>query len=489
MSTRLDTLLTGIDARISGDPATEISDLAYHSQQVKPGALFVALRGAQTDGHRFVKQAAEAGAAAVLGEERPEGLTIPVAVVGNSREALAEVAARFFGNPGAAMTLIGVTGTNGKTSTVRMLESILAHGQQRVGSIGTISVRFPGVEEPAGLTTPESLDLQRTLGRMREAGVETAVLEVSSHSLALGRVRTLRFAAAVYTHLSQDHLDFHADMEAYASAKAELFSARYLCGPAILKQDDPLSPRLTELARSHGRRVWTFGRGARSTADLRTVEEQVELACSRFTVELARDRHEIRLPLPGDFQIENALAAIATARALDVSWASITQGLATCAAIPGRLERVASVEPVVLIDYAHTPDALERVLERVRPLTAARLITVFGCGGDRDRTKRAPMARAACRHSDHVVATSDNPRTEDPEAILREVAEGLSGSCEVIVDRRRAIRQAIATAAKEDIVVIAGKGHENYQIVGRERLPFDDRAEARAALRERGIPA
>jgi UDP-N-acetylmuramoyl-L-alanyl-D-glutamate--2,6-diaminopimelate ligase len=485
VSLQLDALLEGLSARISGDASTVISELAYHSQQVKPGALFVALRGARTDGHRFAQQAAEAGAAAVLGEEPLKGLAIPVAVVRNTRAALADVAARFFGNPGASMTLIGVTGTNGKTSTVRMIESILNAAHQRVGSIGTISVRFPGVEEPSGLTTPESLDLQRTLARMRDTGVETGVLEVSSHSLSLGRVRTLRFAAAVYTHLSQDHLDFHADMEAYASSKAELFSSTYLGGPAILKADDSLTPRLTELAHSHGQRVWTFGRGTGSSADLRTVEEEVELAGSRFIVELGDDRRKIRLPLAGEFQVENALAAIATARALGISWAHISEGLGTCAAIPGRLERVASVEPIVLIDYAHTPDALERVLKSVRSLTAGRLITVFGCGGDRDRTKRAPMAQAACRHSDHVVATSDNPRSEDPDAILRDVAVGLIGSYEVIADRRQAIHHAIATAAKQDVVVIAGKGHEDYQIVGQERRPFDDRSEARTALTAR----
>jgi UDP-N-acetylmuramoyl-L-alanyl-D-glutamate--2,6-diaminopimelate ligase len=485
---RLDALLAGLDVRIHGDSSTEISELACHSQQVKPGALFVALRGTQTDGHRFLKQAIEAGAAAVLIEEAPEGLGVPAAVVPDSREALAEVAARFFGDPGAEITLIGVTGTNGKTSTVRMIESILAHAGLPVGSIGTISVRFPGSEESARLTTPESLDLQRTLARMREVGVGTVVMEVSSHSLALGRVRRLRFDAAVCTHLTQDHLDFHIDMEAYASAKAELFGPLYLHGPAILKAGDALTPRLAELARRHGQRVTTFGRGEHSDADVRTVEEQVELASSTIVVETADGRHEIRLPLPGDFQIENALAAIATTRALDVTWEAIAQGLTSCPAIPGRLERVGRVEPVVLVDYAHTPDALERVLERVRPLATGQLITVFGCGGDRDRTKRVPMAQAACRHSDHVVATSDNPRTEDPEAILREVSEGLSGSYEVIVDRREAIRRAIERATQADVVVIAGKGHEDYQIVGREQLPFDDRVEARVALRERGIP-
>ena len=483
---RLDALLAGLDARVHGDPATEISELACHSGQVKPGALFIALRGAQTDGHRYLKQAAEAGAAALISEEPAADLGVPVAVVPDSRAALAEVAARFFARPAADMTLIGVTGTNGKTSTVRILESILTHARRRVGSVGTISVRFAGKEESASLTTPDALDLQRTLARMRDLAVDTVVLEVSSHSLVQGRVRTLSFAAATYTNLTQDHLDFHADMEAYANAKAELFGPDYLEGPAILKASDALTPRLAELARSQGHPVVTFGRGEATNADVHTLEEQVELGRSRFVVQTADGRHEFELSLPGDFQIDNALAAIATSRALEVPWDAIRQGIAACDTVPGRLERVAPGEPVVLVDYAHTPDALERVLERVRPLTRGRLITVFGCGGDRDRSKRAPMAQAACRHSNYVVATSDNPRTEDPEAILSEVAEGLSGSFVVISDRRAAIRHAIERAAREDVIVIAGKGHEDYQIVGRERLPFDDRVEAHQALRERG---
>jgi UDP-N-acetylmuramoyl-L-alanyl-D-glutamate--2,6-diaminopimelate ligase len=484
---RLGALVKGLKARIQGDPATEISDIAYHSQQVKAGSLFVALRGTRTDGHRYLAQAIEAGAAALLVEELPASLDLPAAVVPDSRGALAEVAARFLGHPGADLTLIGVTGTNGKTSTVRMVEAILACAERRVGSIGTVSVRFPDVEEPARLTTPESLDLQRTLARMRDARVEIAVLEVSSHSLAQGRVRPLRFQAAVYTHLSQDHLDYHADMEAYASAKANLFGPLYLDGPAILNAKDAQTPRLAEIVRSQGQRVLMFGRGGESGAEIRTIEEKVRLSGSHFVIETADGAREVNLPLPGDFQIDNALAAIATCSALDVEWDAIARGLASCPAIPGRLERVADVEPIVLVDYAHTPDALDRVLERVRPLVAGKLITVFGCGGDRDRTKRAPMARAACRHSDHIIATSDNPRSEAPEAILRDVAEGLSESDEIIVERREAIRRAIAVATKNDTVVIAGKGHEDYQIIGSERVPFDDRVEARAALREHGF--
>ncbi len=485
MSESLGALVDGLGARIHGDAAVSIADLCYDSRAVQPGALFVALRGARTDGHRFVPQAISAGASALLVEQRPSGFAaVPVAVVPDTRVALAEVAARFFAHPARDLCVIGVTGTNGKTSTVRMIESILLRAGRRVGSIGTISVRYAGGEEMAQLTTPESLDLQRILARMRDAGVECVALEVSSHGLTLGRVRTLRFAVAVYTQLSQDHLDFHADLEAYADAKAKLFEAEYLDGTAVLNQADSLTPRLATLARNAGRPVLLYARGRDEQADLRTVEEHVSLSGARFSVETPAGKHEISLPLPGDFQIENALAAIGAGLALDLPFEAIADGLAHCPPVPGRLERVAPVEPAVFVDYAHTPGALDRVLGRIRPLVPGRLLCVFGCGGDRDRGKRAPMARAACKHGDHVIATSDNPRGEEPEAILRDVAEGLSGSHEIIVDRREAIRRAVDLAEPRDVVLIAGKGHEDYQIVGDQRHPFDDRDEARAALGE-----
>ncbi|MFQ5515480.1 MAG: UDP-N-acetylmuramoyl-L-alanyl-D-glutamate--2,6-diaminopimelate ligase [Myxococcota bacterium] len=489
MSFPLGELLRGLDARIEGDATTEISGVAYHSRRVIPGVLFVALRGSHVDGHDFLGEAIGAGAAALLVEDRPTPRNVPAAVVRDTRAALAEVAARFYGNPGAALRLIGVTGTNGKTSTVRMIESILTRAGRRVGSSGTISVRLPGAEEPAELTTPESLDLQRTLARMREAGVEDVVLEVSSHSLAQGRIRPLRFAAAVCTNLSQDHLDYHGTMEAYAQAKAELFGPVYLDGVAVVPAGPGIGDRLARQAREIGRRVVSFARGSSSEGCYRTRDEQVGIEGSSFEVVTAEARHTIRVPLPGDFQIDNALAALATTHVLGASWAAIREGLAGCPPIPGRLERVGRGDPVVLVDYAHTPDALERVLGRVRPLVSGRLITLFGCGGDRDRTKRVPMAEAACRHSDHVIATSDNPRGEPPEAILEEIRPGLSGSYEIIIERRDAIRQAIALAGKRDTVVIAGKGHESYQLIGGQRRAFDDRVEARAALQARGIPA
>ncbi len=485
---RLDSLLSGITTRIEGARDAEIRELVYDSRRAGPGALFFALRGEQADGHAFAAEAARRGAAALVVERAPEALPVPIALafVADARRALAEVAARFFGEPARGMTLVGVTGTSGKTSTVRLLESVLASAGRCAGSIGTVSLRWPGHDEPARLTTPESLDLERALARMRDAGVDAVALEVSSHSLAQGRLRSLRFAAAVFTNLTQDHLDYHGDMERYAEAKALLFGSEYLDGPAVINASDPYGERMARAARDAGRRVVTYARGKDSRADVRTAHEEVELAGSRVELAYGRERLRLSIPLPGDFQVENALAASSTAWALGIAPDRIADGIARCPAVPGRLERVGHALPLVLVDYAHKPGALDFMLARVRPFVRGRLICVFGCGGDRDRSKRPLMAQAACRHADLVIATSDNPRTEDPAAILRAVAAGLSGSHEVIVDRRAAIERAIALAAHDDVVVIAGKGHEDYQIIGSERRPFDDRVEAARALAARG---
>ena len=489
MTATLAELVADLDARVLGPGDVRVDDLAYDSRQVRPGALFAALRGAQTDGHRFIGDALAAGASALLVEEAPAARppAVGVAVVRDARSALADVAARFFGHPARSLVLVGVTGTKGKTSTVRLCESVLRAGGKRAGSLGTISVRWPGFEEKSAMTTPESLDLQRWLARMRDAGVDAVAMEVSSHSLALGRVRGLRFAVAVFTQLAHEHLDFHGDLESYGRAKSLLFGADHLSGTAVLNAADPWTPRLADLARAGGSRVVTYGRGWDAHADYASVGERVELAGSHLRVRGPDAEIEVDLPLPGDFQIDNALAAIAVGRALGVPWDAVRRGLESCPPIPGRLERVGSEPPVVLVDYAHTANSLERMLSRVRPLVRGELIAVFGCGGDRDKTKRAPMARAACANADFVIATSDNPRTEDPDAILRDVAAGLSGAHEVIADRRAAIARAIGRARRDDCVVIAGKGHEDYQIVGRERRHFDDREEALRALRARGV--
>jgi len=488
MSATLRELVHDLDAQLVGRADVRIEDVASDSRAVRPGSLFVALRGAQTDGHRYLADALAAGASALLVEEPPANApaAVGVAVVPDARRALADVSARFFGFPARALTLVGVTGTKGKTSCVRLCESVLRAGGKRAGSLGTISVRWPGFEQTSALTTPESLELQRWLARMRDAGVEAVAMEVSSHSLVLGRVRGLRFAVAVFTQLAQDHLDFHGDLESYGRAKSLLFGPEHLAGSAVLNAADPWTPRYAELARGAGHPVVTYGRGPRSGADFTTLSEEVELARSRLRVRGPDAEVDVELPLPGDFQIDNALAALAVGRVLGLSWDAVRHGLETCPQIPGRLERVGSAAPVVLVDYAHTANSLERMLATVRPHVRGKLTAVFGCGGDRDKTKRAPMARAACANADFVIATSDNPRTEDPDAILRDVAVGLSGAYEVIPDRRAAILRAISRAGTDDCVVIAGKGHEDYQIVGREKRHFDDREEARAALGARG---
>jgi UDP-N-acetylmuramoyl-L-alanyl-D-glutamate--2,6-diaminopimelate ligase len=487
MNDRLDSLLAGLEAEVLADPSTRITDVVTDSRRVKPGDLFVALRGEQTDGHLHLESAVEAGAAALLVERIPErsNRTLPCVRVADTRAALPIVAARLHGEPGSGLTLIGVTGTNGKTSTVRMIESILEADGRRAGSLTTVSVRYGGVEHPSELTTPEADSLQRTLGRMRDARVDAVAMEVSSHALARGRAATLRFAVAVFTNLSQDHLDFHGDMARYAEAKLALFHPAYLDGTAVVNVSDSFGASLAKVLQNEQRAVVTFARGRDADADVRTLEEEIRLEGARVIVEDRSVRTEVEVPLPGEFQVDNALAALAVARVLDVPPAARAHGLAACPPVPGRLERVSTGPPLVLVDYAHTPDALDRVLSRLRPMVPGRLITLFGCGGDRDRGKRVPMAHAACHHSDYVVATSDNPRTEDPRAILCEIAEGLSGPHEVVLDRREAIARAVCLAERDDVVVIAGKGHETYQIVGTKRHPFDDREEARRVLRSR----
>ena len=369
MTASLDALLAGLDARISGDPHVPIHGVCYDSRKVTRGVLFVALRGEHTDGHAHIDQAIHAGAQAVLVERDVpiSGGPATLARVASTRHALPRVAARFYGEPARDMTLIGVTGTNGKTSTVRLIESILASSGRAAGSLGTISSRYAGREESASLTTPESVELQQTLRQMRDAGVDHVALEVSSHSLEAGRVATLHFSVSVFTNLTQDHLDFHGDMERYGRAKGRLFEPEYLRGWAILPAHDPQSAAFERAARAGNNGVLTFSR-CDATADVRTRGEQVDLAGSHFELLTPSGTIDVRLPLAGDFQIDNALAAAGCAHALGISNADIAAGLAGCAAVPGRLERVASGAPAVFVDYAHTPDALERVLERVRPL-------------------------------------------------------------------------------------------------------------------------
>jgi UDP-N-acetylmuramoyl-L-alanyl-D-glutamate--2,6-diaminopimelate ligase len=506
---RLSALLACLSPAPAGSPGGDdpiVRGLCYDSRAVAPGDLFVALRGSAVDGHAYLGQALGLGAVAVVVEEIPAGLDLrgrPAWVVADTRRALAALATRFYGEPSSELALIGVTGTNGKTSTTYLIESILARAGRRVGLIGTVESRFAGRKRRSLNTTPESLDLQTSLRDMLSRGADAVVMEVSSHGLALGRVDGCRFKVGAFTNLTQDHLDFHGSMAAYRDAKALLFT-RYLAsdGKAVVNVDDPAGPALAREAESAGASVIRVSRGAEAEVRLETAD--VTMDGTRAGVAIPGARLELAVPLLGDFNLENVLVACGVAFALGVAPEVIEAGVAACPQVPGRVERVAAGEaaqPTVLVDYAHTPDAVDKLLRTLRPLTSGRLVTVFGCGGDRDRAKRSLMAEAVARWSDLAVATSDNPRSEDPRAILTDVERGLEKLKRVepealgasdrayatVVDRRAAIALAIGLARPDDTVVLAGKGHEDYQIVGRERLPFSDRDEARRAFAKRGV--
>ena len=493
-------------AWIRTDPSDDpiIRGISYDSRAVSPGDLFVALRGEAADGHEYLPQAENLGAAALLIEAPPDvSLQRPAVVVPDTRRALAHVATRFFGEPAAEMTLVGVTGTNGKTSVTYLVESILTRAKMRVGIVGTVEVRYAGEQLRAVNTTPESLDLQRTLRSMRTQNIEAVAMEVSSHGLELGRVNGCRFAVTAFTNLTQDHLDFHGTMDSYLQSKIRLFEDHLLPGgSAVINVDDPASDKICAAARGSGARLVRVTRDATRDAEIRLLSAECTLDGSIARLALPAGEVSLELPLLGDFNLENLLVACGIAEALGIDHATLAEGVAACPQVPGRVERVGRSlphAPSVIVDYAHTPDAVDKLLLAMRQLAAGRLITVFGCGGDRDRAKRPVMAEAVARSSDRVIATSDNPRTEAPLAILDDVEAGLSrcervtpdaldsterGYC-VIEDRREAIELAVSIARSDDTLVIAGKGHEDYQIVGRTKLPFDDRQEALRCLRNR----
>jgi len=506
---RLSELLAELPAALApqrrlgeGDPV--VRGVRYDSRDVAPGDLFVALRGSLADGHDYLPQALHLGAAALLVDALPASLPAPaVAVqVPDTRRALAPIAARFFGRPAEELDLVGVTGTNGKTSTSFLVESILCAAGRRVGLIGTIEVRFADERRRSVNTTPESLDLQRTLREMRTRGIDAVSMEVSSHGLELGRVEGCRFRAAAFTNLTQDHLDFHGDMEHYVAAKARLFRDHLAPGAAaVVNVDDRWAPTFLDAARAASARLVRVSRRPEAEAEVVVERADVRLDGTRAVLRVPGGRLELESPLVGEFNVENVAVAVGVAVGLGLPHEAVARGVAACPQVPGRVERVSAAGegPIVLVDYAHTPDAVEKLLRTLRPLAAGRLIAVFGCGGDRDRGKRPLMAKAVAAYADRAIATSDNPRTEDPEAILDDVERGLDALTRVapealdatprawarVADRRRAIELAISIARPEDTVAIAGKGHEDYQIVGRARLPFDDREEARRALRRR----
>jgi UDP-N-acetylmuramoyl-L-alanyl-D-glutamate--2,6-diaminopimelate ligase len=503
---KLGELISGLPIKeIFGDPAIEVKGLAYHSQKVEEGFLFAAIPGLQEDGKRFIPEALSRGACSILVGEHLEFAKVVQVVVPDVREALARVSAAFYGDPSSSLTLVGITGTNGKTTTSYLIESILETAGKSVGVMGTINYRFAGQIQPALTTTPESLDLQRNLRAMRDAGVTHAILEVSSHALDMQRVRGCDFDVALFTNLTRDHLDYHGSMENYFQAKQLFFTQCLLESKkgkpfAVINLDDPKGEELSRMACGT---VIGYGIKKRGQVWPEKIEETPEGLRAR--VHTPRASFDLASSLVGIHNLYNILGAVSVAEVLRLSPKTIASGVERLTQVPGRLERVPGGDGVwVFVDYAHTGDALERALETLKRMRSGRLIVVFGCGGNRDRGKRAVMGRVAALGSHLAVVTSDNPRTEDPLEIIEEVERGiretgrkkyqpmdLSGGWNhsgyvVIPERREAIHLAIGAARAGDVVLIAGKGHEDYQIVGGGKVHFDDREEAARALASLG---
>lgn len=481
-----------ITARLVGDGETEFTDIEKDSRLVKPGQLFLCVSGLTVDGHAYAAEAVRKGAAAIV-TERPLALEVPQLIVKDSRFATAIIADHVYAYPSEQMKLIGVTGTNGKTTTTYLIEKILNDQRMPTGVIGTIERRFGGMSFPMKGTTPDAHELQRHLGEMRDAGMRYCAMEVSSHALEQGRVKGCRFRTAIFTNLTQDHLDYHGTMEQYASAKGLFFSrlgnaysqSAKERSYAVLNADDEASARFGMLTSAE---VVTYG--VEREADVRATSISVSAKGAFFHVQTFRGETDIRLRLPGKFNVYNALAAIAAALIEGVELEYIKASLESIPGVPGRVESVEEGQPFsVVVDYAHTPDGLENVLRAVQEFADKRIICVFGCGGDRDRSKRPLMGKIAARYSDIVIVTSDNPRTEDPARIIADIEAGLAGEKQassrylLIPDRRTAIQKAVEMASQGDVVLIAGKGHETYQLIGGNVYPFDDRIEAKEAIR------
>lgn len=493
---RLSDVIAGTGARgsLSDDP--EIVRVTGDSREVIPGSLFCALPGARADGHAFAAEAAARGAVAVIAARPVECAPARLLLAPSARRAMALCAANLHGRPGDAMQLLGVTGTNGKTTVSYLVEACARAAGRPTGVIGTITHRFPGVERTAAHTTPESTAVQALLAEMRDAGTTLVVMEVSSHALAQERVAGLRFTAAGFTNLTRDHLDYHGDMEGYFAAKRRLF-VEHLApdGIAVVNARDPWGARLADQL-GPGRTAWRYG--TRGEDQLRAESPRLSIGGIEATVQTPRGPLALRSPLVGAHNLENLLCAAGLALAAGLPPAAVEAGLSESRGAPGRLERIDGRGLSVFVDYAHTDDALARAVEALRSLGPRRLVVVFGCGGDRDRGKRPLMGAVAGRGADVAIVTSDNPRSEDPLRIIAEIEPGLSvagrprrtaaeavaGEPGYVVepDRRAAIELALACARPGDAVLIAGKGHEDYQLVGAERRRFDDREEARRAL-------
>ena len=485
----------------------EVEGIAYHTKQIGKGFLFAAIRGLEVDGHQFIEEAVQRGAGAVVSEEEREVSDRTLILVPNSRQALAKISSNFYGNPSSRLKLIGITGTNGKTTTTYLLESIFRKAGCDVGVIGTINYRFGQKTTPAPNTTPESLDLQRILWKMVKEGTSHVIMEVSSHGLDLDRVFGCQFDGVVFTNLTSEHLDYHKTLQKYFESKKKLFSdylveSRKKRRFAVTNHDDPRGEKMVE-----GIDLPVIRYGLSPSCDITADQVTSSFEGLSCRVRTPRGDLSIRSKLIGDFNVYNILAAVSVGIGMDVPLENLKEGVEGLGGVSGRFEKMENTRGLhIIVDYAHTHDALERVLLGLKGIlengtqNRGKMITVFGCGGDRDRTKRPLMGEVAGKYSDLAILTSDNPRTEDPLAILEEVEKGLESlplkewhpdEIELwrskkgylkVPDRREAIRMAIRLAQPSDTVLIAGKGHEDYQIVGKKRFPFDDRIEAQKAL-------
>jgi UDP-N-acetylmuramoyl-L-alanyl-D-glutamate--2,6-diaminopimelate ligase len=465
---------------VVGRAPVDVTDLAYDTRDAGPGSLYFCIPGSRADGHDFAPEAVANGAVALV-VQRPLELPVPQLVVEDTRRAMPLAADEFFGRPTEQLEVAGVTGTNGKTTTAFLLYAILAAAGRRPGLLGTIESRVGGERRPAIRTTPEAIDLQRTFREMLDAGDRSAAVEATSHGSELGRLDRVRFSSLVFTNLTQDHLDFHGTLERYFDAKRRLFTEAR--PPAAVNVGDEHGRRLAEELRGHNE-LLTFG--LVDDAELRPQELELGPRGAHFRA----GGIELETRLRGRFNVENVLGAVAAARLLGIDDDAIAYGVRELRGVPGRFEAVDEGQPfAVLVDYAHTPDSLENVLRTARDLAQNRVICVFGCGGDRDRGKRPLMGRIATELADRAIVTSDNPRSEEPEAIIAEILEGIGSDAEVEPDRREAIARAVAEAGEGDVVVIAGKGHEQGQQFADRTIPFDDREVAREALRRLGAPA
>jgi UDP-N-acetylmuramoyl-L-alanyl-D-glutamate--2,6-diaminopimelate ligase len=473
----------------------EISGITANSKEIQPGNLFVAIGGTLSDGHQFIAEATSQGATALVVErEVPNPKKLPIFHVTNSRLALSGLACSWFGNPSQDLHVIGVTGTNGKTTITYLIEAILQEAQKKTGMIGTVQQRFDGKEIPSSHTTPESIEIHRILKEMKDHGVNDAVMEVSSHAVEMRRVEHVMFDSVIFTNLTPEHLDYHKSMELYFEAKKRLFTQLLPKGKgthrAILNAEDRYSLKLVDILKNHP--VWTYSTQPQSKWDFFVQNWQSSLEGMKATIATPAGIIEISSRLIGSFNLSNILAAIAAAVNFEIPLSVITAAIEKFSGVPGRLEKIENTLGIhILVDYAHTPDALKNVLKTIKDLDPSRILTVFGCGGDRDRSKRPIMGREVARLSNIAILTNDNPRTENPQLIVQEILPGieeggmkLGHDCFIELDRKKSIELAIQKAQPGDVVLIAGKGHENYQILGTEKLHFDDREVAREILEE-----